>query len=186
MEARDWLTLIALLAGPVTAVVISLAIEARRRDREGRLRIVRMLLATRHMPAHPDFNVAINLVPAEFNDQPEVMEAWRRYLNEVNKRAAPTPDEAAEHQRRMEVTKARLIYESMKAAGLKATEGDIQMEAYVSQGFVDRDALYLKSLQAMPEIAETLKRQAELTKQLLNLAQTGGRRDHPPGSPPLP
>ena len=38
METRDWLTLIALVFGPVAAVVISLLMEASRRTRENRLR----------------------------------------------------------------------------------------------------------------------------------------------------
>jgi hypothetical protein len=182
METRDWLTLIALVFGPVAAVVISLLMEASRRTRENRLRVVRMLLSWRRLPAHPDYVTAINLVSVEFNDKPAVMEAWRRFLGLVNQRVPDTQEAQAQHEKLMEVAKARLIFEAMKAAGLKASEGDIQVESYVSQGLMDRDAIYLQSLQAMPEIAATLARQAELTQQLLNLAHAG--RGAPPPSPP--
>jgi hypothetical protein len=167
MELRDVLTLIALVVGPVSAVGISLWIEERRRVRDSRLRIIRMLLATRHLPAHADYNAAINLIPLEFNNCEEVMTAWRAYTTLVRIR----PDQQADHQKRMEVAQARLIYEAMVASGLKLSEGDIQTTAYVSDGFANYQRVYIESLQAMPQIAETLKKQAALTEQLVNLAQ---------------
>jgi hypothetical protein len=163
MRAQDWLTLIALLLGPVSAVLISLRIEGDRRTRDGRLRIVRMLLSTRHMPAHPDWNVAINLIPLEFNDRPEVLEAWRRYHSAVRDPAPKGYEE--DHQRRVGAAQTSLIFRAMIAAGLKnVSEGDIASEVYVSQGFVDRDAIYVESLKALPHIAATMKEQADFMR----------------------
>jgi hypothetical protein len=47
---------------------------------------MRMLLSTRHMPADPLYSTAINLIPADFNDQIEVMDAWRKYHSVVRER----------------------------------------------------------------------------------------------------
>jgi len=66
----------------------------------------------------------------------------------------------------------------MRSAGLKLSEGDIQTQAYVSEGFVARDNLYLDMLRALPEIAATMKTQVGLTQQIVNAI--------PPRPPPPP
>jgi hypothetical protein len=166
MSTYSWLTLLAIVVGPVVAVVITLITEHYRRARERRIQIMRMLLATRHLPADPQYNIAINLIPAEFNDQKEVMAKWREYHAHVRQH----PDEAsrAEFEKRANVTQSALIFQVMQSVGLKFSEGDIQTEAYISQGFVDRDALYQASLKAMPDIAETLDEQRKLTQIIVN------------------
>jgi hypothetical protein len=78
MKLNDCLTLGAIVVGPIFAVAITLIIDKTRRTMERRLHIMRMLLGTRHMPADAQYYMAVNLIPAEFNDRPDVMKAWRR------------------------------------------------------------------------------------------------------------
>jgi hypothetical protein len=167
MTTNEWLTLAAIIIGPISAVGITLWIDKTRRVRERQLYIMRMLLTTRHMPADAQYNAAINLIPAEFNDQDEVMALWRKYCVVVRER--PDEQSRADHKRRTEVAQSAMIFQVMKSLGLKnLSEGDIQTEAYVSQGFIDRDNFYINSLRAMPEIAATLKRQSELTQTIVD------------------
>jgi len=166
MKLNDWLTLLAIVLGPVIAVSITLWIEHRRRSRERGLQIMRMLLSTRHMPANPQYNAAINLIPAEFNAEREIMDAWRNYNALV--REHPRPELADDHQRRVTAAQSTLIYRVMLSVGLKLSEADIQTQAYISQGFVDRDNLYVKSLAALPELAEALKTQVGLTQRIVD------------------
>jgi hypothetical protein len=174
MNAYSWLTLIAIVLGPVVAVAITLVTESVRRARERRIQIMRMLLATRHLPADPQYNMAINLIPAEFNDQKEVMDEWRKYHALVRQ---PFDEQTkADHLKRLTVAQSALIFQVMRCVGLRLSEGDIQTEVYISQGFVDRDALYIASLQAMPEIAKTLDEQRKLTQIIVDAIP---RRDQP-------
>jgi hypothetical protein len=166
MTTYSWLTLLAIILGPVFAVALTLAIERKRATEGRRLHILRMLLATRHMPADAQYNIAINLIPAEFNDQKEVMDAWRKYHSVVRERADEQTQ--ADVSKRTNVAQSAMIFQIIRSVGLKLSEGDIQTETYVSQGFVDRDAFYIASLQAMPEIAQTLKEQRELTQIIVN------------------
>src|ERR1700676_3599046 len=99
MKLNDWLTLLAIVLGPTIAVAITLITERTRRVRETRIHITRMLLATRHMPADAQYNTAVNLIPAEFNDQEEVMKAWRAYHATVRER--PAEDMVADRDRRL-------------------------------------------------------------------------------------
>ena len=176
MTNNEWLTLAAIVIGPMSAVGITLAIEKIRRTRERRLYIVRLLLATRHLPADAQYNVAVNLIPADFNDQKSVMDAWRNYHAVARERIGQPPD--AGHQRRMTAAQSTMIFQAMQSAGLELSEGDIQTESYVSQGFIDRDNLYLESLRALPTLANAMQIQVEYTRQLVERALSQG------GSPP--
>jgi len=172
MKLNDWLTLLAIVLGPISAVCITLWIEATRRVRERQLYVMRMLLTTRHLPADPQYNAAINLIPSEFNGEKKVMDAWRKYQDRVREQ------NSVEQQKRVSAAQSGMIFEVMHCVGLtNLSEGDIQTQAYVSQGFLDRDTLYLDSLRAMPKIAETLDKQRELTQQIVN---------NIPGRPPTP
>jgi len=167
MTTNEWLTLCAILVGPIAAVGITLWIEKSRQVTDRRLYVTRMLLMTRHMPADPQYNAAINLIPIEFNDQPKVMEAWRAFHERVNE--SPEPARKADHQKRLTAAQSGLIFQVIKCAGLSnLSEGDIQTQAYISQGFVDRDQIYLDSLRAMPAIAATMERQRELTQRIVD------------------
>jgi hypothetical protein len=167
IKLSDWLTMIAIVVGPLSAVAITLWIEGRRRVRERRLYILRMLLTTRHMPADPQYNAAINLIPAEFDDRSKVMEAWRKYHEKVNEHVDASHE--TDHQMRTTAAQSGMIFQIMRSVGLtNLSEGDIQTQAYVSQGFVDRDKMYLDSLRAMPAIAATMEKQRELTQRIVD------------------
>jgi hypothetical protein len=167
MTLNEKLTLLAIVLGPVVAVGITLWIEARRRVRERRLYVLRMLLTTRHMPADPQYNAAINLIPIEFNNQKRVMAAWRMYGERVNHHVAPEHQDA--NQKLITAAQSGMIFEAMRSAGLSnLSEGDIQTQAYVSQGFVDRDNIYIESLRALPKIADTMEKQRALTQRLVD------------------
>ena len=157
LKLYEFVTLIAVLLGPVIAVTITLVFESRRRTRESRIQVMRMLLNTRHLASDPSYTIAINLVPVEFNRKKEVMKSWREYIETV--RFKQTPQNQEEHYKLMVAKQTTLIYEIMKSLGFKLSETDIQTNAYASEGFINRDNLYLNSLRAMCDIAEHLKQQ---------------------------
>ncbi len=127
------------------------------------MHIMRMLLATRHMPSDAQYYTAINLIPAEFNDQPEVMQAWRDYHERDRERVDPS--EESGQQERVTAAQSVMIFSVMCSVGLtNLTERDIETQAYLSQKFVDRDKVYIDSMRALPEIAAMIKRHGESTK----------------------
>jgi hypothetical protein len=138
-------------------VAITLFIEQTRRTTERRLHIMRMLLATRHMPADAQYYMAINLIPAEFNDRPDVMKAWRKYHEQGRERVEPSQE--SDHQERVTAAQSGMIFSVMRSVGLtNLSEGDIETQAYLSRKFVERDKVYIDSMRALPEIAATIKK----------------------------
>ena len=157
LTLNECLTLGAIVVGPAFAVAITLVIEKTRRSTDRRLHVMRMLLATRHMPADAQYYMAINLIPVEFNDQPDVMHAWRKYHEQERERVNPSQE--FEHQDRVTVAQSGMIFSVMRSVGLtNLSESDIETQAYLSKKFVERDKVYIDSMRALPEIAATIKR----------------------------
>ena len=182
---NERLTIFALIAGPIFGVLVSIVLEATRRAHERKLHIMRLLLATRHLPGTSEYNTAINLIPAEFNAQAEVMTAWRKYHSLVREEhVEPAAQEA--HFRRLAAAQSSLIFEIMKSVGLKLSEGDIQTEVYISNAFAERDKLNLESLKAMPRIAAAMEAQVQMTRVLVQGAanQQAANQQQPKALPP--
>lgn len=163
MKLYEWLTLLAIVIGPIFAVAITLWIEDRRKKQDAKLLTLRMLLTTRDMPSDPGFQVGIKLVPVEFNDRAEVLTAHREFLIA----SSVDPEGKTEEQVRTITTNTslkltRLIFEMSKAAGLNIRETDIQSGTFGTRGFVFRDLLFQDSQRAMRDIANILLAQTRL------------------------
>lgn len=183
LKLYEWLTLAGVFAGPLSAVLITLWIERRRRQNDARMQVLRMIMTTRRLPSDPAYLMAINMVELEFNDRKDVMEARRQYLDLVSQDVGQ--DRQADHQTKINAKQATMIYGMMKAVGLRASESAIHTDAYVSQGFLDRDNLYLESLRAMPEVAGALRVSNWLVAQSLGLHAEGSPAPEIP-TPPAP
>src|SRR5690242_7236505 len=95
MRLNDWLTLLAILLGPITAVAITLWIEGRRRKRDSQVIVLRQLMATRHLPGDPMYSAAVNLIPVEFNNDRAVMAAYKAYQEAVSQVPGADPEAVA-------------------------------------------------------------------------------------------
>ncbi len=171
---------------PIVAVLTTLLVQERQQQKERRTQILRMLLATRHIPADPAFNASINLIPVEFNKAKAVMDAWSAYLQAV--RFTPNPADEAAHWQQRATKQTKLIAAIMKTLGMKYSEADLQNDAYISQGFVERDNLYLDSLKAQRDGALAMSGVAEALRVQTGMlyAQLTGQQPSPPPAPTQP
>jgi len=152
---------------PIVAVCITLWVEDRRKRRDGKMVIVRALMATRHLPGDANWSNAINLLPIEFNDCPAVMAAYKEY-GQATRREQPTAEAAMKRfDSEVSAAQTKMIAAAMRAVGLNVSEADLPVEAYASIGLVTRDNLYLASLDAQGRIAAALETQLRQTAQML-------------------
>jgi len=149
---RDVVTAILI---PIVAVLTTLVVQERQQVRERRMQILRMLLATRHLPSSPEYNSAINLIPLEFHRDKEVMGAWRTYIDVVG--LVPVPGDELNLAAKRRTKQTKLITAVMARMQVKHSEADIQADAYASEGFVNRDNLHIDSLMANRDAAEAMK-----------------------------
>ena len=160
MTTNEILTLVAVILGPISAVGITLWIDGRRRDREQKIIVLRLLLATRHLPADPGFLAAINLIPVEFNERPSVISAYNEFIEATRPKLDGVNNDAILSNSSTKLT--RLIFEVSRSLGFKLRETDIQTSAYASDGWIKRDNLNQDSQQAMRDIANILWIQTRL------------------------
>jgi len=157
MDTTAWLTLLAILLGPIVAVAVSLWVEGRRRRREARLMVLRQLIVTRHLASDPNYSAAINLVPVEFNDEPAVITEYKAYQEAIRQVPGEDPQAIALCDQRVSITQTKLIFAIMRSLNLKASEADLPAEAYAARGMLQRDLLYLRSLEAQIRTADALE-----------------------------
>ncbi|WP_143103459.1 DUF6680 family protein [Albimonas pacifica] len=134
-------TLIAVLVGPVLAVLVTRLIDQRREVRARRMDVFRTLMRTRKLPVHFDHVGALNLVEVEFADKKQVISAWKDYLKSLSERLASNASEE-EHEglrRRRDSGLTKLIYEISKVLNFKVEQLDILEGNYMPQVWDDDD-----------------------------------------------
>ncbi len=165
-KALDLATLVALIAGPVVAVVITLWREDRRHRRQQQIQTMRMLVSTRHLAGDPAYSQAINLIPIEFNRQAAIMKAWREYIEVV--RFNPLPDNEQRHLALTVSKQTALVFVVLQYLGYGLSETDIQTSAYAAGGLIERDNLAIDAQRAWRDIATALQTQNRLTAAMIN------------------
>lgn len=158
MELNAWLTLGAVFISPIVAVLITLWIDGRRRDREGKLHVVRMLMATRHLPADPAYSTAINLLRVEFAKSQRVMAEYAEYHRLIRRESATTPEGVLVANKEILSAQTKLLSAVLSDVGMPTSEADLAIEGYAAGAFIDRDNLYLDSLRAQIRTADALEK----------------------------
>jgi hypothetical protein len=84
IKFEGWLTIIAIIVGPLLAFAVQQWRDKRRERRSRKIDIFRRLLLTLKVPMAPNHVDAINSIPLEFYSHPEIMSAWRLYTSHLN------------------------------------------------------------------------------------------------------
>ncbi len=165
MTTIEILTLIAIVTGPIAAVLITLWIDGRRRRRDARLIVARMMMSTRQIPADPGWQTAINLLRVEFAKDRDVIAALLDYHTAARKERASSDERQRAQDDELKARQAKLVSAVLKAVGLDVKESDLLLEAYVSDGFVMRDNLAINSQIAQLRIAKALEHSVGLPEE---------------------
>jgi hypothetical protein len=160
MKLYELITIVAIIVGPIAAVIIQLLSEARRQKRDQQTQTMRMLVSTRHMPSDPAYSTAINMIPIDFNRNRKVMYAWESYIETIQ--FQPAPENVAVHEKKIVTKQTKLIFEIMKSLGYNLPETDIETTPYAAGGFIARDNIMLEAWRAWPRIASALETQTQL------------------------
>ncbi len=83
MELRDWLTIIALILGPILAVQITELLARRKESKQKKLDLFQKLMSTRATRLSPIHVEALNMIDLTFYGEKPVIEAWRMYLDHL-------------------------------------------------------------------------------------------------------
>ncbi len=83
------ITIIAIIVGPIAAVIVTRKMDRAREDRERRLDVFRSLMKTRQVRLDPLHVSALNLIELEFYGSEEVIVPYRAYIKHLS---SPIPE----------------------------------------------------------------------------------------------
>ena len=132
---------LAVVIGPIAAVLIARDLEKRRVQRERRMDIFRTLMRTRTGSARltPDHVAALNLVEVEFRNDSGVRDAWKEYFKILCSRQ---PIE----QLSMEQSLAKLLQVMSRILGYKIEGLEILEGGYTPQDWatIDNECRFIR------------------------------------------
>lgn len=139
IKPEGWLTIAAILLGPIGALLIQQWRDKRREDDKRKRQVFHQLLLTLKVPMAPRHVDALNSVPLEFYAKKEVIEAWRLYTSHLNNREMLKNDGLRWGQMKFDLL-VDLAYKMGQSLGYghidKATLKD---NVYVPQGYEDQE-----------------------------------------------
>jgi len=130
-------TIVAVLLGPILAVLVTRFVDERRLKHTRRMEVFRTLMRTRRMRLTPEHVGAINLVEIEFDGESPVLDAWKAYWGHLHQ-TVPT-DQAQQRQffQDQDGLLTRLLHAIAKSLGFKIEQLDIFQGGYVPQGWLN-------------------------------------------------
>lgn len=142
MNGGSWLpeiTIMAILSGPVLAIMASQYLDKVRADKQRKLDVFRTLMRTRSMQMSADHVGALNLVEVEFRNCPRVVEAWKEYLECLGQEFPPIEDKLQYDRavKKRDTLLTTLIDEMAKVLRIKIAQLEILRGSYVPQGWAD-------------------------------------------------
>lgn len=140
METRDWVTTVAVVAGPILAVQAQKMIEALRERRYRRLRIFKTLMATRAERLSRDHVQALNMIDIEFYGrrifgtqfqslrEKTVTNSWKNYNQHLNEKS--NYESLDLWVKKGDELFTKVLYEMSKALGYDYDEVQLKRDCY--------------------------------------------------------
>jgi hypothetical protein len=149
MQFKDWLnvailvaTIAAIIVGPIVAVQITLRSEASREKLRRRYQTFYSLMRTRRVTLSPEHVMALNVIQTEFHDDPKVISAYKKYIEDLS---LSLPDDAKQDARlRFGADRddafIELMYEIGTHLEFKFDRRELAKYSYTPQGWVNIEA----------------------------------------------
>ena len=130
-----WLTIAAIITGPIAALLIQKYLEERRAKKNRKMRIHQALMANRASRLSAAWVEALNGIETEFYDDKKVIEAWRVVVDHLN---APESHDPAQLSRWAEILADHvnnMLYEMGESLGYHFDRVTLKRNAYYPSGW---------------------------------------------------
>ncbi len=148
ITAFEWITLSAVILGPILAVVVTREIDRRREKRTNRLAVFKVLMRTRGTRLNPEHVGALNLVEIEFYKEKKVSDALETYFDHLNGKVDERWLKASDH------LFTKLLSEMAKSLGYKMEQLQILTGGYAPQGWADNENMQAKIQTRLVDLLE--------------------------------
>jgi hypothetical protein len=150
MTRYEWVTIVAIVMGPILALWVQRILDRLREKSNQRLRLFLALMATRATPLASNHVNALNAIDSVFHRRREkkIREAWAKALEYANHANANTPGWLD----RLNDLKADLYQAMGKAVGYTYSIDYLKRHAYVPRHFIDTDLANATIRQTLAQI----------------------------------
>lgn len=136
IRLEAWLTIVAIIAGPLLAFEAQRIRDNRREQRVRKLEIFRKLIMTLKVPLAASHVDALNSIHVEFYKDEKVLDAWRLYASHLNQRV-PQADGARWVERKFDLL-VELVYLIGQSLGYtRIDRAALRDNTYVPKGYGD-------------------------------------------------
>jgi hypothetical protein len=140
IKLEGWLTITAIVLGPLLAFVVQNWRDNRRAHKSRKLEIYRKLMLTLKVPLNPNHVDAINSIPVEFYGDKKVLAAWRLYASHLNHRSEPGDALTRWGEKKFDLL-IDLVYAIGQSLGYEANDkASMRDQTYVPQGYANVEA----------------------------------------------
>ena len=154
LDTAATLTLIAIVTGPILAVVITRWFDARREKTSRRLTVFRDLMRTRATRIDPIHVGALNLVELEFYKDARVRDAYSNHIRHLNSSSPNEIEAFHRHWRESDDLFWALMSEMANALGMKFDKADLERRSYQPEGLGRFNADQMANTRLLREMLE--------------------------------
>lgn len=134
LTLAEWLTIAAIVLGPIFAVATQLWMQARKAKRDNKVWVFNQLMAHRATPINVNFVQAFNLIDAVFYDNAEVRNKRHEFLNVAT--GAANRDLTSAELGKLEDLVAEMLAKMGQELGYSFDHTQIKNTGYYPKGFV--------------------------------------------------
>ncbi len=137
MNIESWFTLLAIVVGPLSAVIVTYYLQKRDQLKANKFHIFRILMANRKTPVNIDRMKALNLIEIDFVGNKSVLDAHRRLIQIYDDPIFQNA-EGAELERLIVSSQdayANLVHEIAKSLGYNIPQLEALRGGYYPQAF---------------------------------------------------
>ena len=159
MTLVDGLTIFALIAGPVSAVLITRYFDRKREVNKRKWEVFRNLMCYRRQITSQGFVSSLNLLEVEFHDDKDVLTAWKSLYNHLNTEEPTDSNRKKTFFDDRGKLRATLLQKVAQSLGIKLNNLDMLQSGYYPQRWEwDEDARFtiLQKLKTIFENSEPL------------------------------
>jgi hypothetical protein len=154
LKPGEWITIAAIIAGPICAVITQIVWQRWKENRTQRIWVFSTLMSLRAQPVSPDYVKALNNIDVVFYKNEKVRARWKTLLEHFSSGAyKKEPVEQATFDKARDLA-AELVAEIAKDLGYEFDHTHIKDNAYYPKLFGD---LQTKSLQLVDKGAQVLE-----------------------------
>lgn len=137
-SALSWLTLAAILVGPIAAVLATRLLDKRAETKRRKYDLFKALMQTRGIRLDPTHVAALNIIELEFYNKPDVRKAFQDYIEHLYEPEPQVSDEDQNHyyNRRSDLF-MELMYQVGREVGYNFDKRELDRRSYVPRGWGD-------------------------------------------------